>query len=92
MLGNKSQSHKVSHQLTILQAVNGVGLTAVTTSRAVIVDMSSPVAGHVYDVISDGQTNDSDYTVCITTYVYYSLALIVLQNVSASWQIITYEI
>ena len=39
-------------------------------TRAVIVDTTSPVAGHVYDVINDGQTNDSDYTVCITTYVY----------------------
>ncbi|KAI0242789.1 hypothetical protein LSAT2_011095 [Lamellibrachia satsuma] len=35
-----------------VQAVNRVGLTAVTTSRAVIVDASPPIAGHVYDVTS----------------------------------------
>ncbi|KAK2161993.1 hypothetical protein NP493_1549g00025 [Ridgeia piscesae] len=45
-----------------VQAVNRVGLTAVTTSRAVIVDTTCPDAGHVYDVINAGQTNDSDYT------------------------------
>ena len=45
------------------QAVNRVGLTAVTTSRAVIVDASPPAAGHVYDVIDDTQTTDVDYTV-----------------------------
>ena len=56
---------------------------AVTTSRAVIVDTTSPDAGHVYDVINAGQTNDSDYTVCITIAVYKTLALNVLQNVTA---------
>ena len=60
---------------------------AVTTSRAVIVDTTSPDAGHVYDVINAGQTNDSDYTVCITTDVYYTLALSVLQHVTTCWQI-----
>ncbi|KAK2158684.1 hypothetical protein NP493_1763g00001 [Ridgeia piscesae] len=50
-----------------VQAVNRVGLTAVTTSRAVIVDTTSPLAGHVYDVISDGQNTDSDYTTYFRT-------------------------
>ena len=43
-----------------------MGLTTVTTSRAVIVDASSPVAGHIYDITKASQTTDSDYTVCIT--------------------------
>ena len=45
--------------------MNTVGLTAVVTSRAVIVDASSPAAGYVYDVISDTQTLDIDYTVSV---------------------------
>ncbi|KAK2183533.1 hypothetical protein NP493_308g03123 [Ridgeia piscesae] len=49
-----------------VQAVNRVGLTAVATSRAVIVDASPPAAGHVYDVIDDTQTTDVDYTTVST--------------------------
>ncbi|KAI0232203.1 hypothetical protein LSAT2_017453, partial [Lamellibrachia satsuma] len=44
-----------------VQAVNRVDLTAVTTSRAVIVDASPPIAGHVYDVTTNTQTTDTDY-------------------------------
>ena len=35
-----------------------------TVSRAVIVDTSPPIAGHVYDVTST-QTTDADYMVSI---------------------------
>ena len=47
----------------ILQAVNRVGLTAVATSRAVIVDASAPLAGQVYDTINGVDSEDADYTV-----------------------------
>ena len=49
----------------ILQAVNTVGLNAVVTSTAVIVDASSPAAGYVDDVVSNIQNNDIDYTVSV---------------------------
>ena len=50
---------------SVFQAVNRVGLIAVSTSSAVVVDGSPPVAGHVYDVINASHTNDIDYTVRI---------------------------
>ena len=50
--------------------MNRVGLTAVVTSRAVIVDASSPAACYVYDVISDTQTIDIDYTVRVFLTAY----------------------
>ena len=45
-----------------------MGLTAVTRSRAVIVDASPPIAGHVYDVTTNTQTRDTDYMVSIMIY------------------------
>ena len=36
-----------------------------TVSRAVIVDASPPMAGHVYDVTTNTQTTDADYTVSV---------------------------
>ena len=49
----------------MFQAVNRVGLIAVATTSAVVVDGSPPVAGHVYDVINASHTKDIDYTVRI---------------------------
>ena len=55
--------------LCLFQATNGAGLTSQIVSRAVIIDTSPPIAGHVYDVTADNPTTDVDFQVTPNKYL-----------------------